>query len=385
MSSKWKLYYGVAAVVAAATVIVAALLGAPIVNSTQFAKAGQFPIMLTDPPNVPEGTTLLDLTYSNILLHISHSDNTSTWLPVEAKGTVNLLSLVNVSQTLAAVTLPEDSEVNKIQFTIEDVAAKVNGTDYIVTPLSDTIGLTVQNSKTNSAQSGVLVDFNPTLIETQSIDADGNTVNLYVLVPSATARIISGLSSEQTKVGAVTSLRPQDIAELKADREEFSRDLAITAAYLSVKGNQTSFSVTLENQGTSTFRLFGLTLQGDFDAIKTIGTIKGQSSGSNGNKSDNLMNSTRIIPFEIDGLSLTPMFGTNKDQESNEEAAYLASSLTIQAGEKVTLTFKGVIQLQNNEKSPSTVLVPLGWQNYTIRLMGEGLQTFEVEAVKKSA
>ena len=386
MSSRWKLYYGVAAVVAASIVIAAASLGAPMVNSNQFAKAWQFPIMLTDPPIVPEGTTLLDLTYSNILLHINHSDKTATWLPVEAKGTVNLLSLVNVSQTLAAVTLPADSQVNKIQFTIADVTATVNGTDYDVTPLSDTIVLTIQN-KANNAQSGVLVDFNPTLIETQSIDADENTVNSYVLAPSATAIIISGLSGEQTKVGAVVDLRLQDMEELKEAQE--AHDVAVTAASLSVKCDETVLSVTLKNQGTSIFSLFGLTLQGEFDSTKIKNAIIQQSLVNDGNNSDKSysMNNTRTVPFKIDGVSLNPLFGTNKDQESadsGDENAYANSFLTLQAGEEVTLTFTGVIQLQTNEKSPLTVLVPLECNAYMIRLMGDGSQTFEIQAEKFS-
>ncbi len=390
MSSKWKLYYGVAAVVAAATVIVAALLGAPMVNSTQFAKAWQFPIMLTDPPNVPEGTTLLDLTYSNILLHISRSDNNATWLPVEAKGTVNLLSLINVSQTLAAVTLPEDSEVNKIQFTIEDVTATINGTDYEVTPLSDTIVLTVKNSKANNAQSGVLVDFNPTLIETQSIDADGNTVNLYVLVPSATARIISGLSDEQTKVGCVINLRPQDRAELAQDKEGFAHNVSITSAALWTKGNQTTFSVTIKNQEINTVRLFGVTLQGIFDSAKIKNGIFNSPlllcniENKNNDNSDS-KNNTRTIPFKIEGLTLSPLFGTNSDHESSDEGAYLADSLILEAGEEVTLMFEGVISLLNNGDDASTFFVPLECYTYTIRVIGEGSQTFVVEAVKKYA
>ncbi|MDG6940162.1 MAG: hypothetical protein JRN39_07165, partial [Nitrososphaerota archaeon] len=54
----------------------------------------------------------------------------------------------------------------------------------------------------------------------------------------------------------------------------------------------------------------------------------------------------------------------------------------------VTLSFQGVIQLthgseeqsHNNGQMPTMVLTPVSGSHYTIRLMGEGFETFTVTA-----
>jgi hypothetical protein len=82
--------------------------------------------LLTDPPTVPAGTTQLNLTYTDFLLHVIYPNGTNEWLPVGAEGTVNLFSLVNMTQTIASITIPLNSTVDKVQFTIADVTAVVN-------------------------------------------------------------------------------------------------------------------------------------------------------------------------------------------------------------------------------------------------------------------
>ena len=113
---KRSLTYGVLAVVIALAIIGASLH----TNTTWFGAKGQtgFFIMLTDPPNVPKGTTLLEVTYSNIQLHNVASDGTANWVAAQESGKVDLLSLVNVAQTIASLNLPTGSTVDKLQFTI---------------------------------------------------------------------------------------------------------------------------------------------------------------------------------------------------------------------------------------------------------------------------
>ncbi len=106
MSGKWTLKYGLAAVLVAIAIIVVALFANPLSSLTpnQTLAGTSFLVMLTDPPTVPAGTTVLNLTYSNVTLHIAYPNGTSEWLPVNASGTVNLFSLVNMSQTIASTS-----------------------------------------------------------------------------------------------------------------------------------------------------------------------------------------------------------------------------------------------------------------------------------------
>ncbi len=225
MPRKWTLKYGLAAVLVAIVVIAVVMFANPMSSLTpnQTPTAASFLVMLTDPPTVPAGTTLLNLTYSNVTLHVTYSNGTSDWLPVNASGTVNLFSLVNVSQTIASTMIPSNSTVDKIQFTIADVTAVVNGALYNVTALSNTLVVMVANSQVNQTLSGVLVDFNPTLVQIQATDANGTLVYYYVLVPSATATIVGDLTKEQIKVGTIVELGQNNKVKLVHVVEEFSK------------------------------------------------------------------------------------------------------------------------------------------------------------------
>jgi hypothetical protein len=379
MSRKWTLKYGLGAVLVATTIIAVALFANPIMLD-QTSAAASFVVMLTDPPTVPAGTTILDLTYSNVSLHVTYPNGTALWLPVNASGTVNLFSLVNMSQTIASTTIPSGSAVDKIQFTIADVDAVVNGVMYNVTALSNTLVVSVKNSQVNQTLSGVLIDFNPTLVQIQATDANGTLVYYYVLVPSATATIIGDLSKEQIKVGTIVELGENNRAKLVHVVEEFSKNVTIVSASLSVNGNVTTLSVTIRNDGNFTFRVFGLTLHGEFNATRTWKKEK------DGETDEEIVERIHpdTIPFKVNGSSLIPLFGDQKDHAHDDEHENMElSSLTLEPGQNATLSFSGVIALQPERdimKHPAMVVTPIVGGNYTIRLMGEGFQTFNVTA-----
>jgi hypothetical protein len=379
MSRKWTLKYGLAAVLVATTIIAVALFANPIMLD-QTSAAASFLVMLTDPPTVPAGTTILDLTYSNVSLHVTYPNGTAVWLPFNASGTVNLFSLVNMSQTIASTTIPSGSAVDNIQFTIADVDAVVNGVMYNVTALSNTLVVSVKNSQVNQTLSGVLIDFNPTLVQIQATDANGTLVYYYVLVPSATATIIGDLSKEQIKVGTIVELGENNKAKLVHVVEEFSKNVTIVSASLSVNGNVTTLSVSLKNEGNVAFRVFGLTLHGEFNATRTW---KKEKDGETDEKIVERIHPD-TIPFKVNGSSLIPLFGDQQNHEHDDEHENMElSSLALQPGQSVTLSFSDIIALQpekDNMKHPAMVMTPIVGGNYTIRLMGEGFQTFMVTA-----
>ncbi len=377
MPRKWTLKYGSAAVLAASIIIVVALFANPnLLNQT--SASASFLVLLTDPPTVPAGTTLLNLTYSDVSLHLTYLNGTAAWLPVNASGTVNLFSLVNMTQTIASTTIPSGSAVDKIQFTIADVDAVVNGTTYNVTALSNTLIVSVANSQVNQTLSGVLVDFNPTLVQIQATDANGTLVYYYVLVPSATATIVGDLSREHMKVGTIIEIGQNNKARLVHVVEEFSKNVTIVTVSLVVNGNVTTLSVTLKNEGNVTFRVFGLTLHGEFNATRTWGNGKKMMHGEIFEK-----HHPDTIPFKLNDSSLIPLLGTGQKNDDEHEDVAL-TSLALQPGQSVTLSFSGVIALHPDEDSmmsPAMVVTPIVGGNYTLRLMGEGYQTFNVTAV----
>jgi hypothetical protein len=379
MSGKWTYKYGLAAVLVAIIIIAVVLFANPMsfVTPNQTSVTAPFLVMLTDPPTVPAGTTVLNLTYSDVSLHATYLNGTSVWLPINASGTVNLFSLVNMSQTIASTTIPTGSAVDKIQLTVGDVKAVVNGLTYNVTALSDTFVVTVANSQVNQTLSGVLVDFNPSLVQIQATDANGTLVYYYVLVPSATAVVVTDLSRDQIKVGTIVEIGQNNREKLVHVVEEFSKNLTIVNASLTVNGNVTSLSVTIKNDGNMTFKIFGLTLHGEFNATRTW-KMKGWMGDM---KDDETIEKIHpdTIPFKINGSSLIPLFGDHGDHDDDDEV----SSLVLQPGESATLSFSDVIALQPKMDfmpNPAMVITPIVGNSYTIRLMGQGFETFNVTA-----
>jgi hypothetical protein len=369
MSGKWTLKYGSAAVLVAIIVIAAILFATSSLTPSENSAAASFLVMLTDPPTAPAGTTVLNLTYSNVTLHIVYPDGTSDWLSVNASGMVNLYSLVNMSQTIGSTTIPSGSTVDKIQFTVVSVEANISGTVYPVTALSNTLVLSIVNSKISQTLSGVLVDFNPTLVQIQATDSNGDLVDYYVLVPSARAMVVTGLSRAQVKVGTIVELGLNDRERLVRVIEEFSKNVTIVSASLLVKGNATSLSVTLTNEGPVTFKIFGLTLHGEFNATRT------KIMGKMGEVIIERIHPD-TSPFRANDSSLIPLLDANHDHVK-------ISSLTLAPDQSATLNFSGVIEVQPDKgimKGSPIVITPIAGQNYTIRLMGEGFETLNVTA-----
>ncbi len=379
--------YSSAAIITAVAIISIALIANPTMLP-QTVSAASFTVMLTDPPNVPDGTTLLDLNYSDVSLHVTYPNGTIEWLPVGTSGNVNLLSLINMTETIASTTIPVGSAIDKIQFTIDEVETVVKGTLYNVTALSNTLVVKVANGHVNQTLSGVLIDFNPTLVQIKAADANGTLVHYYVLVPSATATVVGDLDKEQVHVGTVVKLDDDDCKELEETRQAFSNNIQVVSASLTVNDNVTSLSVTLKNEGPSEARIFGLTLNGNFNSTATWQSSeddKDDEDDENEEIAENIHVET--VPFKISSSSLTPLFSTDDDYDEefeydDYEHADL-SAFNLQPGQNITVSFSGVIVLQpedDDEGYSAIVVTPRVDVNYTLRLMGEGFQTFTVKA-----
>jgi hypothetical protein len=380
MYRRWTFKYGLAAVIVAVAIIVVSLFAnltnTPVVPTVPTVEGATFAVLLTDPPTVPAGTTQLNLTYTDFLLHVIYPNGTDEWLPVGAEGTVNLFSLVNMTQTIASITIPLNSTVDKVQFTIAGVTAVVNEQTYNVTSLSDTFVVKVVNGAVNKTLSGVLIDFNPTLVQIQASDENDTTVYYYVLVPSANAIIVENLTSAHVRVGTIIEIGENNRVRLVRVKEDFSKNLTIVSATLTVNGNTTGLSVTIKNDGEVAFRIFGLTLHGEFNTTQTWDV---KPFGHGWHKEHRVRIHPETIPFKLNGTTLVPLYGAFWKHELGKPF----SSLTINPGETVTLNFNGVIALYTGwrqDQNPLFTITPIVDNDYTIRLMGEGFQTYAVTA-----
>ena len=379
MYRRWTFKYSLAAVILAIAIIAVSLFAnlPGITPAVPTVEGATFAVLLTDPPTVPAGTTQLNLTYADVLLHVIYPNDTEEWLPVGASGNVNLFSLVNMTQTLATITIPLNSTVDKVQFTIANVTAVINEETYNVTSLSDTFVVKVANGAVNQTLSGVLIDFNPTLVQIQATDENDTTVYYYVLVPSANAIIVNDITKAHVKVGTIIEIGENNRVRLVRVKEDFSKNLTIVSATLTVNGNATGLSVTLKNEGNVTFRVFGLTLHGEFN---TTQSWRFKVFGRGWHNGYRVRIHPETIPFKLNGTSLIPLYGTvwKPGEHGNP-----FSSVTMNPGETLTLNFSGVIALYTgwrHDQNPLFTITPIVDDNYSLRLMGEGFQTFTVKA-----
>lgn len=374
MSAKWTIKYSSAAVATAIIIISIALIANPPILQIPPYENTNLAIILTDPPTVPAGTTKLSLTYSDIQLHVAYPNETTEWLTVNASGTVNLLSLIDMTQTLTNITIPISSTIDKIQFTMNDVEAVINETVYDVAILSNRLTISIAKGYINKTLSGVLIDFAPTLVQIEATDADGAPFNYYLLVPSANAVLVEDLTESQMEVGNILKLEEDHKMQIAKANEELKKNINIVSASLTINDDTTSLAVSLKNEGSNDFQIIGATLHGEF---KTTQTQKTQAENQD---QSSIKIHPRTIPFKSYDSSLMPLPGTFKKEEWHETPD--RSEMTVEPGETIALTFADIISVQskNKNKDQTTIITPLVDSSYRLKLLGQGFQNIDIIA-----
>ena len=255
-------------------------------SSTTQVLSGQsvMVVQLTDPPIVPSGTTALNLTYSGISLlasepvtstftttSVSSSDTitstiTSTVTTTKSgvmtqpqsvstgqSGTVNLLRLQNISETLASANLPNGSTIYSVSFDVSSISIAINGSTYAVTLATggNTLLVTLARPATLQGTSAMLVDLTPTIV---------NTTSGYQMIPSAVGIVTSNVSGQEQHIGHEQSLSGQDNQEIHQAMGQANASLVS----LSVSGNVTTLKVLVNNTGNGNFSLVAIGVSGNF-------------------------------------------------------------------------------------------------------------------------
>jgi hypothetical protein len=217
-------------------------------------------IRLTDPPTVPEGTMSLNLTYSSLQLLVG-AKNGSVYivksLDVNTSGTVNLLSIQNVSQTVAIAKVQNGSLIYSIDFVIESVSIDINGTVYPVQPVlnGDTLKVVFYPPANIEGDSVALVQISPVVVKT----ATG-----YQMIPTTVA-IVKHEKVENEAVGQTHKLKDTEESELNEARALLFAKLES----ISVSGNVTSFTILVNNTGRVPASLIAIALHANFNATCT--------------------------------------------------------------------------------------------------------------------
>lgn len=219
-------------------------------------------VQLTDPPQVPVGTSSLNLTYSAVNLLVSepasHGQVTTSSVSVTPSGgsaTVDLLHLQNVSETIASASLPTGSSIYAIGFTVKSIAIDINGTAYPVSLAAGgtALGATLAHPASLDGNADVLLELNPVVADTPTG---------YQLIPSLVGVLKPQSEYQQgdQDVGTKDKVSHND----QQDLDQASGQITSRLVSLSVSGNITTFVVQVNNTGTAPVSLIALGLHGNF-------------------------------------------------------------------------------------------------------------------------
>jgi hypothetical protein len=217
------------------------------------------PVMLTDPPIVPNGTSSLIIAYSSVSAHLKGS-NSSAWVTSNTVGNVDLISLVNASEVIAGLSLPTNSIVNALKFDIKSANIMINGTVYNVTVPSNMVDAQVFGSERINSTTDLLLDLSPTVIAEYS-----NNSTVFVMLPAVKAVVVSHenesnvTASTNNSIGRKYKLNRWDNFSLS----HAHANLSITGASLQVSNGTTNLEVTIDNNGNATADLTNVVIVGN--------------------------------------------------------------------------------------------------------------------------
>ena len=167
------------AAIAAIALISAAILspGMLALGSTSTAQSGTLAVLLTDPPTVPNGVTAVYATYSDVQVHVSNAGNESGWYDLHSSGEINLMSVINIGQTIGSTSVPAGT-YNALRFNITAATVTYESQNYTArccnqqqTGSQLTVPIIGGIQVASGQSSAAIIDMTPTVILT------GNSTN----------------------------------------------------------------------------------------------------------------------------------------------------------------------------------------------------------------
>ncbi len=327
----------------ALVVIVAAAYVVLSVQKAPAASGGLVALQLTDPPVVPTGTQSLMIKYSSLEVHTSGAAH-SGWIESNNSGNVNLLALLNLSQTIGTVTVPNNSTIDMVRFNVTSANITINGTVYNVTLPSRQVTANIEGETAVNSSGGVLLSLSPTIV---TILTSNTTV--FVMVPSVKAIMIANGTNQTTVVvGERHSLTEHDGRELS----RITPNIAITGASLESLKNATSLSVTVMNNANQSVLVKNIGLSGDIATSLNVNAIDYNTAHVEAELGDRIRNGTACLnisasntvvnittqdrPNATAGISYNITMGQNRSDNSHQgygEGAGANGSATVSGSE----------------------------------------------------
>ncbi len=326
-------------------------------STAQLGPSGTLAVVLTDPPTVPEGTTAVYVTYNDVQVHVAGAGNQSGWYDLHTSGQLNLMSVINIGQTIGSASVPSGL-YDALRFNVTSAIITYQGQNYTAHIASSTSnggseltvpiigGIQVQSSQTSAA----VIDMTPTVI------LGGNSTNpQFAFVNSARAYTMPANSI------------PRDIVQRHHnvnltgqgwwDKIMDSQHYQLTSANLTPN----SLSITVDNTG-------------NVSVVYRYAAVTATQSQHGGD-----MGRASISEYFVvePNASLVAVTGSTPMQLAWSLAA---GGYLLPPGSSVTFSYSGPIMLGSSMILPTTTSTPpitpqpvVSGQSYVITIRGDGL------------
>ncbi|MDE1873883.1 MAG: hypothetical protein KGI04_02065 [Candidatus Micrarchaeota archaeon] len=308
------------------------------------------PVMITDPAQVPAGTSALVFTYSNVQLNETGPSG-SQWVNATGSGSVNLIAIMNKTQVMGYANVAANTSITQVRMYVNTVQITVNGTVYSVPVAYRQLTLSISGNANAAAGSGVLIDYAPTVSP-----AFNSNSTAFVRVPSGRAVVTGNVNaSASTNVGAVFPIT----ATARASLAVVTPSLVISNATVSTSGNTTSISVTVKNNGNQSVTLSNLVVYGAQNVSTTASLSASMGAGMAAMVSQSILagravaglvnsNAQALVSVGINVHAFAMQnFAANSSGSLVLVSNYSASQTggySLAAGSSVTLSYSGVAQ-----------------------------------------
>ncbi len=213
--------------------------------------SGTLAVLMTDPPTVPDGVTAVYINYSSIEVHFADAGNQTGWTDLQTSGEINLMSIVNESQTIASTNITS-GKFNGLRFNVTSAVVTFQGTNYTADLVyqEHTLyvwipgGIVISDGQTT----GAMIDMTPTVLLL------GNTTDpTFAFIPAATGYTLPANSiANHPHVG---------------DRNDYNNRVSAAIWYMTrfqltgASLGPNSVSVSVDNTGNATiiFRMVAVT------------------------------------------------------------------------------------------------------------------------------
>ncbi len=220
----------------------------------------QVQFSLTDPAQVPNGTTSLLVAYTSLKAYLNSSLQNNV-IELNSTGTVNLMGLVNASKLLGSANVPSNTAIKAVSFVIANATISIDNSTYPIVLANRTVDVAV-GGEARKGNATVLLDMSPVVTAVY-----GKGLIHFVMVPSISALEIGELvySGKSEPVGSNSV--PYGVQELNST---FRKDLAANATVLkasnvlvAASGSRTSVELTVMDDSSRPVTLTQVIVSGN--------------------------------------------------------------------------------------------------------------------------